>query len=228
MLGSPVTTSARTLDFQDKASPLCSASSPSPRLNRSTPVTAVQDDADLQFAQLLQEQERMFFMLQAAPEVADPGDSLEAAASPLTPEADDDATYARLLQQQEDDETYRQLYALQAISIQHLNESSTEVDVDAMSYADLTTLGEIAGTVNRGLPPSAIASLPKTAYCQLQQDQCHLDKCCVCQLEFMADDQLTLLPCSHYYHEDCIATWLGINKVCPVCNAELPVTSMHH
>jgi hypothetical protein len=40
-------------------------------------------------------------------------------------------------------------------------------------------------------------------------------------MDFEEGEQVKKLRCSHLYHSDCIAQWLGINKVCPVCNTEV-------
>lgn len=36
-----------------------------------------------------------------------------------------------------------------------------------------------------------------------------------------APDALKLLPCGHGYHPECVDTWLGVNKACPVCTKEV-------
>ncbi len=46
-------------------------------------------------------------------------------------------------------------------------------------------------------------------------------RCAVCRLEFEQVDQVTLLPCKHYYHPQCVGEWLKHNKNCPVCSKEV-------
>lgn len=46
--------------------------------------------------------------------------------------------------------------------------------------------------------------------------------CAVCKDEFSVEEQAKQLPCSHYYHGECIIPWLGIRNTCPVCRYELP------
>ncbi|CAL4891342.1 unnamed protein product [Urochloa decumbens] len=46
--------------------------------------------------------------------------------------------------------------------------------------------------------------------------------CAVCTEEIAAADAVVRLPCAHWYHDGCIAPWLGIRGTCPVCRAELP------
>lgn len=43
----------------------------------------------------------------------------------------------------------------------------------------------------------------------------------MCRLEYGAEDEVRVLPCSHYYHPQCVGEWLRHNKVCPVCSKEV-------
>ncbi|XP_022863139.1 RING-H2 finger protein ATL13-like isoform X1 [Olea europaea var. sylvestris] len=46
--------------------------------------------------------------------------------------------------------------------------------------------------------------------------------CAVCLCEFVAEDELRLLPkCSHAFHMECIDTWLLSHSTCPLCRAIL-------
>lgn len=42
-------------------------------------------------------------------------------------------------------------------------------------------------------------------------------RCVVCQEEIAFEDVLTSLPCEHWFHNDCIRSWLGHNGTCPLC-----------
>lgn len=45
--------------------------------------------------------------------------------------------------------------------------------------------------------------------------------CNVCLCEYNTDDSLILLPCKHYFHEDCISNWLCKENVkCPICRKD--------
>ncbi|CAN6195314.1 unnamed protein product [Urochloa humidicola] len=46
--------------------------------------------------------------------------------------------------------------------------------------------------------------------------------CAVCTEEISVADAVVRLPCAHWYHDGCIAPWLGIRGTCPMCRAELP------
>ena len=77
---------------------------------------------------------------------------------------------------------------------------------------------------NRPGPPpassSAIAALPvvKLTQAHLASDP----NCAICKDEFQVDAEVRELPCTHFYHSDCIVPWLRIHNTCPVCRYELP------
>ncbi|XP_039835604.1 E3 ubiquitin-protein ligase SIRP1-like isoform X2 [Panicum virgatum] len=48
------------------------------------------------------------------------------------------------------------------------------------------------------------------------------EECAVCLQDFVAEDKLRAMPCSHTFHQDCIFRWLEVNHVCPLCRHELP------
>ncbi|KAL6123852.1 hypothetical protein ACLB2K_076369 [Fragaria x ananassa] len=45
--------------------------------------------------------------------------------------------------------------------------------------------------------------------------------CAICQ-EFAVED-VTRMPCLHYYHGDCILQWLHVSHLCPMCRYPMPV-----
>uniref|UniRef100_A0A7N2R7R7 RING-type E3 ubiquitin transferase n=1 Tax=Quercus lobata TaxID=97700 RepID=A0A7N2R7R7_QUELO len=67
---------------------------------------------------------------------------------------------------------------------------------------------------------SSIEALEKVT---LQQDE--LDSvatCVICTQEFEAGLEVTRMPCSHVYHEECIVKWLKRSNVCPLCRYSMP------
>jgi E3 ubiquitin-protein ligase BIG BROTHER-like protein len=49
------------------------------------------------------------------------------------------------------------------------------------------------------------------------------EDCCICKCDYEDGDELIILKCdkSHNFHDECLTQWLKINKVCPMCRAEV-------
>lgn len=45
--------------------------------------------------------------------------------------------------------------------------------------------------------------------------------CSICLGEYEEGEELTKLPCSHIYHDDCIGSWTQHHIRCPLCNYDL-------
>ncbi|XP_022881540.1 E3 ubiquitin-protein ligase At1g63170-like [Olea europaea var. sylvestris] len=45
--------------------------------------------------------------------------------------------------------------------------------------------------------------------------------CCICLAKYLNNDDLMELPCSHFFHKECVDKWLKINASCPLCKAEV-------
>ena len=50
---------------------------------------------------------------------------------------------------------------------------------------------------------------------------CSQPSCPICSEDFVVESEVTCLPCSHIYHEDCVVPWLDLKKTCPICRYEL-------
>ena len=104
-----------------------------------------------------------------------------------------------------------------------VDEDDTGVDVEAMTYEELTALGEQIGTQSKGLAPEVIDALPVRRYTCLGtapgRDE---EKCMICLSEFEEGDEAARVPkCGHEYHRGCLTPWLGDNKCCPICKTEI-------
>ncbi|KAM3705754.1 hypothetical protein ACJW30_03G105600 [Castanea mollissima] len=148
-----------------------------------------------------------------------------------------DEAYARALQDAEDRDMAARLLALAGINDLEADEDEDiedhggnsqdtweEVDPDELSYEELLALGDVVGTESRGLSADIIASLPSINYKSgSSQNGSSNDSCVICRLDYEDGETLTVLSCKHSYHPECINNWLNINKVCPVCSAEVSV-----
>ncbi|CAL4995575.1 unnamed protein product [Urochloa decumbens] len=47
-------------------------------------------------------------------------------------------------------------------------------------------------------------------------------RCAICIEDFEIGDDQTVMPCSHRFHEGCIAKWLARSRLCPCCRHALP------
>ncbi|XP_022877162.1 E3 ubiquitin ligase BIG BROTHER-related-like isoform X2 [Olea europaea var. sylvestris] len=152
-----------------------------------------------------------------------------------------DEAYARALQDAEEREMAARLLALAGINEVIIGDAEDEdedrgdnsqdaweeVDPEELSYEELLALGEVIGTESRGLTAETIASLPSVNYKSQSIQDGNNDSCVICRLEYEDGDTLTVLSCKHFYHPECINNWLRINKVCPVCSAEVVSSSVN-
>ena len=86
---------------------------------------------------------------------------------------------------------------------------------------------EVVDTIMRDhegkLIPATKSSIEALEKVTLQQDE--LDSvaaCVICTQEFEAGLEVTCMPCSHVYHEECIVKWLKRSNVCPLCRYSMP------
>ncbi|XP_047046090.1 E3 ubiquitin ligase BIG BROTHER-related-like [Lolium rigidum] len=152
---------------------------------------------------------------------------------------DDDDAYARALQDAEEREVAQRLMALAGITdlgeeMDHdvedgedgdsAQDAWEDVDPDEYSYEELVALGEVVGTESRGVSADTLASLPSVTYQAQDKQDSNIEQCVICRVEFEEGESLIALPCKHSYHSECINQWLQLNKVCPMCSAEVPTS----
>jgi len=149
--------------------------------------------------------------------------------------SDEDASLAlaRALMEEEQREWRHRMLALAGVGDPD-DEADEGVDVDGMTYEELTELGEHIGVQSKGASEEAMATLRRFAYGdansfftraekQKQNDDDDDDECCaVCRAGFERDDRCLGLPrCGHAYHAECLEPWLAENKCCPLCKTEI-------
>ena len=66
-----------------------------------------------------------------------------------------------------------------------------------------------------------IAKLEALKFCKTmaegkdENDSCA--KCLVCQFQFEEEETIRVLPCRHYFHDECVDQWLMAKDCCPYC-----------
>ena len=89
---------------------------------------------------------------------------------------------------------------------------------DRMTYEQLLQLENNVGNVSRGLSEKQIEILPVSHYLKANFDE---KDCVICQESFKTLEKIKKLPCCHFFHVNCIDTWLRQEKKCPFCNKEV-------
>ena len=46
-------------------------------------------------------------------------------------------------------------------------------------------------------------------------------ECTICMDELSKGDEVTVLPCSHWFHGECVTLWLKQHNTCPICRAAI-------
>ncbi|KAK6931197.1 Zinc finger, RING-type [Dillenia turbinata] len=52
------------------------------------------------------------------------------------------------------------------------------------------------------------------------------ESCTICFEDFLEGEQMKLMPCSHFYHGECIKKWLKRSHFCPICRYEMPAENL--
>jgi hypothetical protein len=78
----------------------------------------------------------------------------------------------------------------------------------------------------RGPPPASEPALEKLQSRVRELDEKMLAKagcsegkakCVICVDDMAAGEKVSVLPCSHFFHGDCVLPWLKLHNTCPVC-----------
>ncbi|CAH8279343.1 unnamed protein product, partial [Arabidopsis lyrata] len=153
-----------------------------------------------------------------------------------------DEEYAKMLQLQEDEELAKNLHAMEenppnipqpdvpstSRGTSGLNDGERPQDQPTL-VANQTAienndpengLGESTEEVSKeGLPENIISGLPtqkysrKTWWCSKKTFVPDKKECSICIVDYEKGDKITILPCKHAFHKDCISNWLKENKV---------------
>jgi len=82
------------------------------------------------------------------------------------------------------------------------------------SYEDLVSLEPVP----RGL--KSFNHLPVIVF-EGQELPSNQTTCAVCMADFVDEEELRSLQCTHHFHKDCIDKWLGVATTCPVCKGDV-------
>lgn len=53
---------------------------------------------------------------------------------------------------------------------------------------------------------------------------CSQPSCPICSEDYTVGCKVLKLPCTHYFHKDCVFPWLEMKQNCPICRSELSNT----
>lgn len=101
--------------------------------------------------------------------------------------------------------------------------SMPTADMD-MSYENLIArFGD--GHHQTAATKSSIDSLPTMKYSTVGKstgsDDADDEKCscAVCMEDYAVDEEISIMPCLHKFHRECINTWLRQSNTCPICKS---------
>ena len=73
---------------------------------------------------------------------------------------------------------------------------------------------------------AAIAALPKKPADKTMMGSDGKAECSVCMDAVDIGDEVTILPCNHWFHGDCVGAWLKEHDTCPHCRAGIMVRTI--
>ena len=74
---------------------------------------------------------------------------------------------------------------------------------------------------HKNLSHHFLNNLPKTVFNVNNGSKINPRKCLICWEKYEKGDEITKIPCNHWFHSKCILTWLSQENNCPICNFEL-------
>ncbi|CAN6374079.1 unnamed protein product [Urochloa humidicola] len=48
------------------------------------------------------------------------------------------------------------------------------------------------------------------------------NECPICMMDYTIDEVQSVMPCKHRFHQKCLARWLALSHLCPLCRHVLP------
>src|SRR2546423_4963163 len=90
----------------------------------------------------------------------------------------------------------------------------------------IASSGQLAEQGNTALPPAseaAIKALPRKKIDKSMFGENGKAECSICMDNVELDAEVMILPCNHWFHEDCFVAWLKEHDMCPHCRK--PITN---
>ncbi len=87
----------------------------------------------------------------------------------------------------------------------------------------ITTLMENNPQSNAA-PPASQAAIDRLEKKQLDDKMIGTDgkaECTICIDELHKGDEVSVLPCTHWFHGECVVLWLKEHNTCPICRAPI-------
>lgn len=82
------------------------------------------------------------------------------------------------------------------------------------------------GTAPPPASETAIRSLPKKKMTTEMMGADGKAECSICMEAVELNIEVTVLPCKHWFHFDCIKAWLGQHNTCPHCRRSIDSTGV--
>ncbi|CAF1295110.1 unnamed protein product [Rotaria sp. Silwood1] len=88
-------------------------------------------------------------------------------------------------------------------------------------------LMDIYGANNQNTPssPNTIEALPMVVFGEAS-NEFNQTECVICKTNYKANENVKRLPCGHFFHQSCVAHWLAITRICPVCRHRISSTTL--
>ncbi|KAK4103500.1 hypothetical protein N658DRAFT_514346 [Parathielavia hyrcaniae] len=83
----------------------------------------------------------------------------------------------------------------------------------------ITQLMEVSPQTNAA-PPASQTAIEKLEKKRVDAEMLGTEakaECTICIDEIHKGDEVTVLPCQHWYHGDCVVLWLKEHNTCPIC-----------
>ncbi|KAF0741402.1 hypothetical protein Ae201684P_017478 [Aphanomyces euteiches] len=94
--------------------------------------------------------------------------------------------------------------------------------VQCRSYTSHLQEIECEVVLDVGIPVARLMQLKVIKYGARRVRTAHgQDSCPICLGDYASNDDIRELPCGHGFHVGCIDSWLRLNKLCPLCKADV-------